>query len=310
MNKVEFTIITFYQFKKISNQEDLQQILKDLCFFHKIKGTILIANEGINGTLSGLSNSIISLEKKLINLGFKKLNLKKSFYKFMPFNRLKIKIKKEIVTFDGNNYDADKFTAKHTNSDEWNKLIIDKQTLIIDVRNNFEFEMGTFKNSINPKTKSFSEFKKFIKSSLSQYKKRNIALFCTGGIRCEKASSYMIKEGFQNLYQLNGGILKYLEETPKKSSHWKGECFVFDNRVSIRNDLKKGTYSLCHGCRYPINKKDMNSNKFEDGVSCPNCYNNLSSEKKKRLRERNKQIKISKKRGIYNPYIKVTPLDF
>ena len=310
MNKVEFTIITFYQFKKISNQEGLQQILKDLCFFHKIKGTILIANEGINGTLSGLSNSIISLEKKLINLGFKKLNLKKSFYKFMPFNRLKIKIKKEIVTFDGNNYDADKFTAKHTNSDEWNKLITDKQTLIIDVRNNFEFEMGTFSNSINPKTKSFSEFKKFIKSSLSQYKKRNIALFCTGGIRCEKASSYMIKVGFQNLYQLNGGILKYLEETPKKNSHWKGECFVFDNRVSIRNDLKKGTYSLCHGCRYPINKKDMNSNKFEDGVSCPNCYNNLSSEKKKRLRERNKQIKISKKRGIYNPYIKVTPLDF
>ena len=200
MNNSKFTIVTFYQFKKFKDIENVKQNLKKFCFLNKIRGTIILAEEGINGTIAGLKSSVKEFKNKLSELDLNEAQIKESSYEFMPFSRMKIKIKKEIVTFDGKNYDVEKNKAQYLNSDEWNKLITDKETLIIDVRNNFEFEMGTFRNSINPKTKSFSEFKKFIKSSLSKYKKKNIALFCTGGIRCEKASSYMIKKGFQNLY--------------------------------------------------------------------------------------------------------------
>ena len=310
MNNIEFTIITFYQFKKIYDLEILRKALKDFCFFSKIKGTILLAEEGINGSVAGFSKPIELLEKKLQVLGFRKLDLKKSFYNYMPFNRLKIKVKKEIVTFDGNYYDVENQTAKYINSKKWNKLIKDKNTLLVDVRNDFEYKMGTFKNSVNPQTKSFSEFKKYINNSLNKVKKKNIAIFCTGGIRCEKASSYMLNIGLKNIYQLKGGILKYLEDISFAESLWKGECFVFDNRVSIKNGQKKGTYSLCYGCRYPISKEDTKSKKFELGVTCPRCFDKLSKDKKIKLRERNKQIKISKKRGLYNPYIKITPSDF
>ena len=310
MNNIEFTIITFYQFKKINDLEILRKVLKDFCFFNKIKGSILLAEEGINGSVAGLSKSIELLEKKLQVLGFRKLDLKKSFYKYMPFNRLKIKVKKEIVTFDGNYYDVEHQTAKHIGSQKWNKLIRDENTLVLDVRNDFEYKMGTFKNSVNPKTKSFSEFKRYINYLFNRAEKKNIAIFCTGGIRCEKASSYMLKKGLKNIFQLKGGILKYLEDISCSESLWDGECFVFDNRVSIQNEQKKGTYSLCHGCRYPISKKDTKSKKFELGVTCPRCFDKLSKDKKNKLRERNKQIKISKKRGLYNPYIKITPSDF
>ena len=310
MNSDQFTIISFYQFKKIRNPEKLQIILKDFCFFHKIKGTILLANEGINGTNAGLKNSIKLLQEKLNELNFKDLEIKESLYQYMPFNRLKIKIKKEIVTFDGNHYNSLSGTAKHIDNQSWNNLIKDKNTLVIDVRNEFENKMGTFVNSLNPKTKSFSEFKKYVDSFLSKHKDKNIAMFCTGGIRCEKASSYMLTKGFKNLYQLKGGIIKYLTKIPKKESLWQGECFVFDNRVSITNGMSVGTYSLCHGCRLPINSEDKESYKYEEGVTCPNCFNKISLDKKRRLRERNKQIKISKKKGIYNPYIRLTTFDY
>ena len=310
MNNNKFTIISFYQFKKIRNSEKVQIILKDLCFFHKIKGTIILAKEGINGTIAGFDTSIRLILEKLKKIGFDNLQVKKSLYQFMPFNRLKIKVKKELVTFDGNHYNYGNYTAKHLNNKNWNKLIKNKNTLLIDVRNDFENKMGTFKNSINPKTKSFSEFKKYINTLSLKDKGKKIAMFCTGGIRCEKASSYMLNQGFKNLYQLDGGILNYLAQVPKKESLWQGECFVFDNRVSIKNGLSKGTYSLCHGCRMPINSKEKKSYKYEEGVSCSSCYNKLSSDKKKRLRERNKQIKISKKKGIYNPYIRLTTFDY
>tara|TARA_Y100000590_G_scaffold256415_1_gene287940 strand:+ start:38 stop:970 length:933 start_codon:yes stop_codon:yes gene_type:complete len=310
MNNSEFSIITFYQFKKINNLKKIEKLLKDLCFFHKIRGTVLIAEEGINGTLAGFVKSVDIIEKKLIDLGFAKLQLKKSSYPYMPFNRFKIKIKREIVTFDGNDYKVHKSTATHVDNIKWNKLIEAKNTIVIDVRNDFECKIGSFKGSINPRTKSFSGFKKFINNSLNKYKEKKIALYCTGGIRCEKASSYMIQKGFKKVYQLNGGILKYLEEVSKSQSMWNGECFVFDNRVTVKMKLSKGTYSLCHACRYPISHKDKKSIKFEKGVSCPNCHDKLSIRKKNNLKERNKQIKISKKRGLYNPYIKLTPLDF
>ena len=310
MKNIKFTIITFYQFKKIKKIDNLQILLKEFCSFNKIKGTIIIAEEGINGTVAGFAGSIKLLQKQLTDLKFAKLDSKISFHEFMPFSRLKIKIKKEIVTFNEENLDVEKLSGKHINSNEWNNLIDDKQTILIDVRNDFEIQVGSFKNSINPKTNNFSEFKKYIKNNMLTNKTKKIAMFCTGGIRCEKASAYMTKEGFDNIFQLKGGILKYLEDTRKKSSKWEGECFVFDNRVSVRNEMKSGTYELCHACRYPVSSVDLKSKYYEKGISCPKCVNKTSEIKKIKLKERNKQIEIAKKKGLYNPYIKYTPYDF
>tara|TARA_Y100001970_G_scaffold286821_1_gene409922 strand:+ start:281 stop:1213 length:933 start_codon:yes stop_codon:yes gene_type:complete len=306
MNKLLFTIITFYQFKKINNLSKIKIELNDICKFNKIRGTIIIAKEGINATVAGNSNSIKILESFLKNKGFDNIKPKYSYYKYMPFFRLKIKPKKEIVTFRSTIADPEQFTGKHIKVKDWNDLIKDEKTIVIDVRNNFEFKIGTFERAKNPQTNSFTKFKDYVKKNLNESKEKKIALFCTGGIRCEKASSYMIKQGFKNVNQLNGGILKYLEKIPKNKSLWNGECFVFDNRVSIKNELKEGTFTLCHACRHPVSKKDLNSTKYKKGLSCPRCYGTISNSKKKSLLERNKQIKISKKRGLFNPYIKRT----
>ena len=310
MKNLKFTIITFYQFKKNRNLEKLQNLLKHFCSFHKIKGTILLADEGINGTVAGLIKPIKLLELEIQKLGFTRLELKRSFYELMPFNRLKIKIKNEIVTFDGSQLDVENHSGKHVVSNEWNTLIEDKKTIVIDVRNNFEIEIGSFERSINPKTKNFSEFKKYVDKNLSENKNQKIAMFCTGGIRCEKASSYMLNMGFKNIFQLKGGILQYLEDITIKESRWQGECFVFDNRVSIQNAMAPGTYELCHSCRNPLGIKDRLSKDYVKGISCSKCINKTSKDKKLKLRERNKQIEIAKKKGLYNPYIKFTPSDF
>ena len=310
MKNLKFTIITFYQFKKNTNVEKLQNLLKNFCSFNKIKGTILLAEEGINGTVAGLIKPINLLELEIQKLGFTKLELKRSFYEFMPFNRLKIKIKNEIVTFDGSQLDVENYTGQHVVSSEWNALIEDEKTIVIDVRNNFEVEVGSFEGSINPKTKNFSEFKQYVDKNLSENKNQKIAMFCTGGIRCEKASSYMLNMGFKNIFQLKGGILQYLEDITIKESRWQGECFVFDNRVSIQNAMAPGTYELCHSCRNPLGIKDRLSKDYVKGISCSKCINKTSKDKKLKLRERNKQIEIAKKKGLYNPYIKFTPSDF
>tara|TARA_Y100001970_G_scaffold283221_1_gene397836 strand:+ start:529 stop:1455 length:927 start_codon:yes stop_codon:yes gene_type:complete len=307
---MHFSIITFYQFKKNLEVINIQKKIKSFCAFHKIRGTILLAKEGINGTVAGLEKSIILFSKELEDIGFSKLEKKKSHYNYMPFNRLKVKIKKEIVTFDNFNLEADNKKGKYIHSKKWNSIIEDEDTLLLDVRNNFEVEMGSFKRAINPNTKKFSEFKKYIDNKLSKNKSKKIAIYCTGGIRCEKASAYMLKKGFKNIFQLKGGILKYLNDVSNKNSKWNGECFVFDNRVSVKNEMKTGTYELCHACRYPISKKERKSNNYKKGISCPKCYGKISNEKIKKLYERNKQISIAKKRGIYNPYIKYTPSDF
>ncbi len=310
MNNTNFTIFTFYQFKKFTNLEKNKLILKDFCLFHKIRGTILIAEEGINGALAGFKEPINLLKNELKKMGFTSLESKISNYNYMPFSRLKIKIKKEIITFTNSKRFYGEKTAKYIKPKNWNKLINENDTLVLDVRNDFEYNLGTFKHAKNPKTKSFSDFKKYIDDKLFKHKNKKIALFCTGGIRCEKASSYMSKKGFKKLFQLKGGILKYLEEIPKKESNWIGECFVFDKRVSLQNELAKGTFELCHGCRMPISELDRKSEAYNKGISCPKCFDKLSNNKKKRLEERNKQIKISKKRGLYNPYINRTPTDF
>ena len=306
MIKSKFTIITFYQFKKIDDIINIKNELVHFCKFNKIKGTIILAEEGINGTIAGLFESIKKFESHLLSFGFANYNPKYSYSKFMPFFRLKIRNKKEIVTLRSKDVDPENITGKKIKPQDWNNFISDKEIILIDVRNNFEVEMGTFKNSINPNTKSFTEFKSYLKNNLNKAKEKKIAMFCTGGIRCEKISSYMIKKGFKDVNQLHGGILNYLEKTSYENSLWNGECFVFDNRVSVKNELKDGTYELCHACRYPLPPDSLKSEKYKKGISCPNCFGKISDSKKQSLKDRNKQITLAKKKGLYNSFIKQT----
>ena len=306
----KFTIVTFYQFKKIEDIFTIKKELSHFCKFNKIKGTIILADEGVNGTIAGISDNIKKFESCILRMGFNNYNPKYSYSKFMPFFRLKVRGKKEIVTLRTKIADPENITGKKIKPEKWNDFISNKETILIDVRNNFEVQMGTFKDSINPNTKSFTEFKNYIKNNLKGAKDKKIAMFCTGGIRCEKISSYMLKKGFNDVNQLHGGILSYLEKTTNKNSLWNGECFVFDNRVSVKNELKDGTYELCHACRYPLSQDQIKSKKYIKGVSCPNCYGKISESKKKSLIDRNKQISIAKKKGLYNPYIKQTVNDF
>ena len=227
------------------------------------------------------------------------------------FLKLIVRVKNKIVadglddeTFDFSN------VGTHLSAVEFNAAIERPNAVVVDMRNYYESEVGHFENAVCPDVDSFKESLLYVKEYLANNKNDKIILYCTGGIRCEKASSYMLRKGFKNLYQLKGGILQYLEKIQKNKSKWKGECFVFDNRVSVKNKLSIGTYELCFGCRMPISMEDRISEKYEKGVSCIKCFNLLSNEKKERLRERNKQIKIAKKKGIYNPYIKYTPLNF
>ena len=305
----KFTILTFYQFKQIKDLLSLKSRISDFCKFNKIKGTIIIAEEGINGTIAGISQSIKNFQLEIKKIGFENLNPKYSYSKFMPFFRLKVRPKKEIVTLRTKIADPENITGNKIKPENWNNLITDNNTILIDVRNDFEVEMGSFRGSIDPKTKSFTEFKSYLKDNLSEAKDKKIAMFCTGGIRCEKISSYMIKKGFKNVNQLNGGILNYLEKIPEKNSLWDGECFVFDNRVSVKNELKDGTFQLCHACRAPLSKTQIKSKKYLKGLSCPKCYGKISEAKKKSLIDRNKQISIAKRKGLYSPFIKQTVSD-
>ena len=305
----KFTILTFYQFKQIKDLLLLKSRISDFCKFNKIKGTIIIAEEGINGTIAGTSQSIKNFQLEIKKIGFENLNPKYSYSKFMPFFRLKVRPKKEIVTLRTKIADPENITGNKIKPENWNNLITDNNTILIDVRNDFEVEMGSFRGSIDPKTKSFTEFKSYLKDNLSEAKDKKIAMFCTGGIRCEKISSYMIKKGFKNVNQLHGGILNYLEKIPEKNSLWDGECFVFDNRVSVKNELKDGTFQLCHACRAPLSKSQIKSKKYQKGISCPKCYGKISAAKKKSLIDRNKQISIAKRKGLYSPFIKQTVSD-
>ena len=305
----KFAILTFYQFKQIKDLLIIKSRISDFCKFNKIKGTIIIAEEGINGTIAGISQSIKNFELEIKKIGFRNLNPKYSYSKFMPFFRLKVRLKKEIVTLRTKIADPENITGNKIKPENWNNLITDNNTILIDVRNDFEVEMGSFRGSIDPKTKSFTEFKSYLKDNLSEAKDKKIAMFCTGGIRCEKISSYMIKKGFKNVNQLNGGILNYLEKIPEKNSLWDGECFVFDNRVSVKNELKDGTFQLCHACRAPLSKTQIKSKKYLKGLSCPKCYGKISEAKKKSLVDRKKQISIAKRKGLYSPFIKQTVSD-
>jgi UPF0176 protein len=291
-----FDVFGFYKFKKISSLKKNKILLHDLLIKNNIRGTIIISKEGLNGTISGQKKNLDAVIKKIQMLFYFKNfdNYNKSKSLFQPFLKPKVKIKKEIVPMNLMINSKERIASSHLEPKEWNKLIKKKGTYIIDTRKPFEYEVGTFKKSINPNINNFRDFPKY----LNKLKKdKPVAMFCTGGVRCEKTSVYLKKKGFNNIYQLNGGILNYLQKIKKKDSLWKGECFVFDNRISLKHGLKTGTFKMCSGCRKPISSKDRKSRKYEEGVSCPSCYDKLTLEQKSRFRMRQSQIYKAKKSG-------------
>ena len=289
-----FIILGFYKFKKLQLLKKNKILLQNLFNENNIRGTLILSKEGLNGSIAGKSKNISLVSKKIKNLfniqNFDNVNLSKS--KFQPFHKPKIKQKKEVVPM-GLNISLKK-KKNHVEPEKWKNLINRKNTLILDARKPFEHEVGSFKKAINPKVNHFREFPKYL-NKLD--KKKPVAMFCTGGIRCEKASVYLNHKGFKNVFQLKGGILNYLKKIKKIDSLWKGECFVFDNRVSVKHNLTVGSYSICSGCRKPVSRKDKQSNKYEEGVSCPNCNDTLTNTQKTRFRMRQKQINLAKKVG-------------
>jgi len=294
------TVISFYKFVNWGGISKRKKKLENFFRKREILGTVILANEGINGTISGKDENIKEVVEFLKSDPYlEDLEPKYSYASRETFGRMKVKIKKEIVTMGINDINPSEITGKHIKNKEWNELINDPNTLIIDTRNQYEYSIGTFKNAINPKTNSFRQFPKWIEDNLEglMIDKKRVAMFCTGGIRCEKASTLMIKNGCEDVYQLDGGVIKYLEEMNESESLWDGECFVFDDRVSIKHGLVEGDFSLCHACRMPISEEDIESAEYIEGISCPNCFGTHSEEKKKRFEERQKQIKLAKERG-------------
>lgn len=293
-----FVVAALYKFVKLPDYRELQGKLLSLCKDNGILGTLLLAEEGINGTVSGTREAIDALLDFLkANPRFNDLQHKESFHETQPFYRMKVRLKKEIVTLGAEGLDPREVVGTYVKPKDWNALIDDPDVLLIDTRNDYEVEVGTFRGAINPETKTFREFKKFVEEKLDPSRDQKIAMFCTGGIRCEKSTSYLLSKGFKNVYHLEGGILQYLEDVPKEESLWEGECFVFDQRVTVNHDLEKGSYDLCYACRRPVSEADKASPYYMEGVCCRRCHHELTPERKARLAERQKQIRLAEERN-------------
>lgn len=302
----KIVVAALYKFVKLSDFHALREPLLDRCLALNIRGTLLLAEEGINGTVAGSREAIDSLLAYLrSDSRLQDLSHKESYDDNQPFYRMKVKLKKEIVTMGVADIDPNEVVGTYVKPKDWNALISDPEVVVIDTRNDYEVEIGTFKGAIDPKTQSFRQFPDYVRQHYDPAKHKKVAMFCTGGIRCEKASAYMKQEGFEEVYHLEGGILKYLEEVDEASSLWQGECFVFDNRVSVKQGLEPGQYALCHGCRRPITDQDKLSDKFEEGVSCPACHDSLSDEQRQRFRDRQKQVELARQRNV--PHVGAPP---
>ncbi len=291
-------VAALYKFARLSGLPALQAQLQAACDKAEVCGTLLIAHEGINGTIAGSRGGIddvLATIRGIPALG--DLEHKESSAATQPFYRMKVRIKKEIVTIGIPEVDPNEAVGTYLNPAEWDKVIADPDTIVIDTRNDYEVKIGTFKNAVNPGTENFGEFPAYVRDNLDPAKHKKIAMFCTGGIRCEKASAYMKKLGFEEVYHLKGGILKYLETTPEEKSQWLGECFVFDQRVAVTHGLAGGSYSLCPSCRYPVSPAGKQDAKYIDGVACPHCHDSLTEERKTRSAERHKQMKLAEARG-------------
>jgi UPF0176 protein len=290
-------VATFYKFVYLSDFAAKQKPLEKYCQQQEIKGTILLAAEGINGTIAGSRQGIDAvLEWLRGDSRLADLEPKESYTDSPPFQRMKVKLKKEIVTFGLPETNPNQQVGTYIEPKEWNKLINDPEVIVIDTRNQYEVDIGTFKGANNPKTDSFREFPDYVAAHLDPQQHKKVAMFCTGGIRCEKASSFLLSQGFSQVYHLKGGILKYLAEVPAEESLWEGECFVFDERVTVKHRLAEGSYDLCYSCGYPISEADKTYPQYEPGISCPHCFEKLTPEKKARQQERQRQRQQLKQR--------------
>lgn len=291
-------VAALYKFVKLDNYNALRAPLQSRCEELEITGTLLLAEEGINGTIAGTRQNIDSILRYLrSDPRLADIPHKESSAEGEPFYRMKVKLKKEIVTMGVEGIDPTELVGEYVRPEDWNALLSDPDVLLIDTRNDYEVEVGTFKGAVNPHIATFREFPEYVKKHCDPSKQPKVAMFCTGGIRCEKASAYMLKEGYSHVYHLQGGILKYLENVPEEQSLWEGECFVFDQRAAVGQGLQAGHFELCYGCSRPISADDMSSPKFEAGISCPRCYDDLTEEKRVAARERQRQIELAKKRG-------------
>lgn len=298
----QYLTAALYKFVSLSDYKALQAPILAECVHNNIKGTLLLAEEGINGTIAGLPQNIHNLlnflrTNPLFENRFADLEHKESFADEHPFYRMKVKLKKEIVTLGVAGVSPTKLVGTYVKPEDWNALISDPEVILIDTRNDYEVDIGTFKGAIDPKTTTFREFPEYIAKHFDKTKHKKVAMFCTGGIRCEKASSYMMDQGFEEVFHLQGGILKYLETVPEAQSMWEGECFVFDQRVAVKHNLEVGEFDQCYACRHPLSPTEMQSSQYTAGISCPYCYNTLSTQKRASLTERQKQVILAKKRG-------------
>ncbi|MGD8176954.1 rhodanese-related sulfurtransferase [Marinimicrobium sp. ARAG 43.8] len=291
-------VAALYKFVALPDYRELSEPLRDRCNELGLKGTLLLAEEGMNGTVAGSREGIDGLlaylraDERLADLAHKE-----SPADGQPFYRMKIKLKKEIVTMGVEGIDPRHIVGTYVAPKEWNRLISDPEVLVVDTRNHYEYAIGSFERALDPNTETFREFPQYVKDNLDPARHKKVAMFCTGGIRCEKATAYMKEQGFDEVYHLEGGILKYLEEVPAEESLWRGECFVFDNRVAVDHNLEPGSYDQCHGCRHPITEEDKSSPHYMKGVSCPRCYGRLTDDQKTRFAERQKQIELARRRN-------------
>ncbi|GAA6133633.1 rhodanese-related sulfurtransferase [Oceaniserpentilla sp. 4NH20-0058] len=291
-------VCAMYKFVTLDNFEAIRPNLLNIMEDNQVRGTLLLAKEGINGTVAGSREGIdavlawLKTDERLADIDYKE-----SYTEIAPFHRTKVKLKKEIVTMGVEGIDPKQVVGTYVDPKDWNALISDPEVVLVDTRNDYEFQVGTFKNAINPNTETFREFPQYVKDNLDPNKHKKVAMFCTGGIRCEKSTAYMKEQGFEEVYHLKGGILKYLEEVPEDNTLWDGECFVFDERVTVNHKLEKGQYDQCHACRLPITEEEMEDARYQKGVSCPHCYDKLTQEQRQRFAEREKQVELAKRRG-------------
>jgi UPF0176 protein len=294
----EYVVCAMYKFVALENFEEIRQPLLTTMENNNVCGTLLIANEGINGTVAGSREGIdalltwLALDPRLANISFKE-----SYTNEKPFKRCKVKLKKEIVTMGVEGIDPRHVVGTYIKPKDWNALISDPEVFVVDTRNDYEIQIGTFKHAVDPNTKTFREFPDYVKDNMDPEKHKKVAMFCTGGIRCEKSTAYMKEQGFEEVYHLEGGILKYLEEVPEQETLWQGECFVFDDRVTVDHDLNAGNYDQCHACRMPILEEDKAHEQYQKGVSCHHCFDSTSQEQRARYAEREKQMELAKLRG-------------
>ena len=295
---MEQTVSTFYKFAEFPDHAEWKPRLAQLGEKEKVTGTLILANEGINGTVAGPEKGLSSFLKEIISdPRFTDLPIRSMVTPRQTFYRLRIVIRPEIVTLGDSSILPSNGSGQYVNPEDWNELISDPEVELIDVRNDYEVEIGSFEGAENPQTETFGEWDEYVEKRWGKERKKKVAMFCTGGIRCEKASAHLVQNGFEEVYHLKGGILNYLEQIDPENSKWKGECFVFDHRVSVTHGLKDGQTKLCFSCRWPLSQEDFESPDFEEGVSCPRCSPKLSAERREGLRERQRQMALARERN-------------